>query len=65
MSDPGTNGAPGDDEDWPEPMHTPEEFDRATKAYEATFSQRRRVLRYAYVALGVLVILAIVVALIH
>jgi hypothetical protein len=61
MSDPRDDG----DDDWPEPIHTPEERERARKAYEATYNLRRRVLRYGYVALAVLVILVIVLALTH
>ena len=52
-----------DDDDWPEPIHTPEERERAEKAYGATFDLRRRALRYAYLALGLLVVLVIIVAL--
>jgi len=52
-----------DDDDWPEPIHTPEERERAEKAYNQTFDQRRKVLRYAYLALGLLVVLVIIVAL--
>ncbi len=54
-----------DDDDWPEPIHTAEERERAATAYEATFNLRRRVLRYAYVAIAVLAILAIILGLTH
>jgi len=54
-----------DDDDWPEPIHTPEERQRATKAFGATFDLRRKVLRYAYLALGILVVLVIILALTH
>ena len=59
--------APGKDDkdDWPDPIHTPEERERATKSFEATFALRRRVLRYAYVALAVLIVLVIVLATTH
>jgi hypothetical protein len=54
-----------EDDDWPEPIHTPEERKRADKAYEATFDLRRKALRYGYLVLGVLVILVIVLLLTH
>ncbi len=53
------------DDDWPEPIHTPEERERANKAYLATFALRRKVLHWAYVVLGLLVVLVIIVALTH
>lgn len=59
-------GRPNDeDDDWPEPVHTPEERKRADKAFEATFDLRRKALRYGYLVLGVLVILVIVLLLTH
>lgn len=58
-------GTPDDEDDWPEPIHTPEERERAEKAYEKTYDLRRRVLRYAYFALAVLVVIVIVLALTH
>jgi len=54
-----------EDDDWPDPIHTPEERERATKAFTATFDLRRRVLRYAYLALALLVVLVIILALTH
>jgi len=54
-----------DDDDWPEPIHTDEERDRAEQAYAKTFDQRKRVLRYAYLVLGILVLVVVVVALVH
>jgi len=54
-----------DDDDWPEPIHTPEERERASKAWAATFDLRRKALRYGYLALGVLAILVIVLVLTH
>lgn len=54
-----------DDDDWPEPIHTPEERKRATEAYEATFGIRKKALRWGYVVLGVLVILVIVLYFTH
>jgi hypothetical protein len=54
-----------EDDDWPEPIHTPEQRERAAKAYEATFGLRRKALRYGYLALGVLAILVIVLLLTH
>lgn len=59
-------GRPNDeDDDWPEPVHTPEERKRADQAFEATFDLRRKALRYGYLVLGVLVILVIVLLLIR
>ena len=54
-----------DDDDWPEPIQTPEERKRADEAFEATFATRRRILRYAYLGLAVRVILVIVLAITH
>ena len=54
-----------EDDDWPEPIHTPEERRRAAKAYAATFELRRKALRYGYVVLGLLVVLVIILAITH
>lgn len=54
-----------DDDDWPEPIHTPEERKRASSAFSATFDLRRKALRYAYLALGLLIVIVIIVALTH
>jgi hypothetical protein len=54
-----------DDDDWPEPIHSPAERERATKAFTATFDLRRRVLRWAYLVLALLVVLVIILALTH
>ncbi len=54
-----------DDDDWPEPIHTEEERKRAEEAYAATFNLRRRVLRYGYLVLGVLIIVVVILALTH
>lgn len=54
-----------EDDDWPEPIHTPEERERATKAFTSTFGLRRRVLRYAYLVLALLVVIVIILALTH
>lgn len=59
-------GSPDDrDDDWPEPIHTPEERKRAEDAYARTFDLRRRVLRWAYLVLGVLILLVVILALTH
>jgi hypothetical protein len=60
-----TERPPDHDDDWPEPIHTPEQRERAAKAYATTFGLRRKLLRYAYLVLGLLVILVIVLALTH
>jgi len=52
-----------DDDDWPEPIQSEEELQRAKRAFADTLGLRRRVLRYAYVALSLLVVLVIVLAL--
>ncbi len=56
---------PDDRDDWPEPIHTDEERRRAEAAYAATFALRRRVLRWAYIVLGLLIVLVVVLALTH
>ncbi|HWH13472.1 MAG TPA: hypothetical protein VNT51_01920 [Miltoncostaeaceae bacterium] len=52
-----------DDDDFPEPIRDPEQLARAQAAYRSTFDLRRRVLRYAYVVLGLLVLLVVILAL--
>lgn len=51
-----------EDDDWPEPISSDEELERARHAYQETFGLRRRVLRYAYLVLGLLIVLVIVLA---
>jgi hypothetical protein len=51
-----------DEDDWPEPIRDEEELERARRAFADTFGLRRRVLRYAYVVLSLLIILVIVLA---
>jgi len=62
---PGGYAAPmaDDDDRWPEPIHDDEELERARKAFADTYSIRRRILRYAYVVVGLLAIVVIVLAL--
>lgn len=55
--------APDSDDDWPEPIHTEQERRRAEAAYAATLDLRRRVLRWAYIVLGLLIVLVVVLAL--
>ncbi len=52
-----------EDDDWPEPISSDEELERARRAFQDTFGLRRRVLRYAYLVLGLLIVLVIVLAL--
>jgi len=52
-----------EDDDWPDPISSDEELERARQAYQETFGLRRRVLRYAYLVLGLLIVLVIVLAL--
>jgi hypothetical protein len=50
------------DDDWPDPISTDEQLERARRAFRDTFELRRRVLRYAYLVLGLLIVLVIVLA---
>jgi len=52
-----------DEDDFPEPVRDPEQLERAHAAYRSTFDMRRRVLRYAYVVLALLVLLVVILAL--
>lgn len=52
-----------DDDDFPEPIHDPEQLERARSAYASTYQLRRRVLRWAYVVLALLVLLVVILAL--
>jgi hypothetical protein len=49
-----------DDEEWPEPDRDPRAVERRQREIDAW---RRRALRYAYAAVGILLIVVIVVAL--
>lgn len=51
-----------DEDDFPPPIQDEEELQRAREAYRSTFDVRRRMLRYAYVVLGLLVLLVIILA---
>lgn len=51
-----------DEDDFPPPLESPEELERARKAYDATFQLRRKVLRYGYLVLGLLILLVIILA---
>ncbi len=52
-----------EDDDFPPPIEDPDEIERARRAYEGTFALRRRMLRYAYLVLGLLVLLVVILAL--
>ena len=54
-----------DDDDWPEPEHDPEKLENARRRYAATRELRRRILRWAYGILAILLILVIVLAIIR
>lgn len=51
-----------DEDDFPPPLTDPEEIERAKQAYASTFDLRRKALRYAYVVLGLLIVLVIYLA---
>ena len=51
-----------DDDDWPEPEHDPEKLESARRRFAETRELRRRVLRWAYAVLAVLLIVVIVLA---
>ncbi len=51
------------DDDWPKPLSDPEEIAKARDAFADTYSIRRRILRYAYVVVGLLAVVVIVLAL--
>lgn len=53
-----------DDDDWPEPEHDPEKLEAARRGIaQGNDELRRRVLRYVYFGLAILLILVIVLAL--
>ena len=54
-----------DDDKWPAPLTDPDEIARARKAFADTYAIRRRILRYAYLALAVLIVLVIYLAMTH
>jgi hypothetical protein len=51
-----------DDDDWPEPERDPEKLEIARQRFAATLETRKRVLRWTYAALGLLLILVILLA---
>jgi len=54
-----------DGDDWPEPERDPEKLESARRRFAETREVRRRVLRWAYAILGVLLILVIVLAILR
>ena len=52
-----------DNDEWPKPLSDPDEIERAREAFAATADVRRRVFRYAYVGVVVLVVLVVILAL--
>ncbi|MCB0882977.1 MAG: hypothetical protein KDC33_12285 [Thermoleophilia bacterium] len=56
------NRFPDEDDDFPPPLKDPDDIARAKAAYNSTFELRRRALRYAYVVLGLLIVLVIYLA---
>ena len=53
---------PDEDDDFPAPLTDPNDIARARAAYQSTFDLRRRALRYAYVVLGLLIVLVLYLA---
>ena len=51
-----------DDDEWPEPERDPEKLEIARQRLASMLDQRKRILRWTYAALGVLLILVIVLA---
>ncbi len=54
--------ADDDDDDWPEPERDPEKLELARQRLASTFALRKRILRWTYAGLGVLLILVILLA---
>jgi hypothetical protein len=52
-----------DEDEWPEPDRDPESLERRRRAIGEVASARRRLLRWAYAGLGILLIVVIVLAL--
>jgi hypothetical protein len=54
--------ADDDDDEWPEPERDPEKLDIARQRLASTFDLRKRILRWTYAVLGLLLILVILLA---
>ncbi|MGD9695031.1 MAG: hypothetical protein AB7V42_05155 [Thermoleophilia bacterium] len=51
-----------DEDDWPKPRHDPESEEIVRERLRSTAEVRRRVLRWVYAGLGVLLIVVLVLA---
>jgi hypothetical protein len=54
--------ADDDDDEWPEPERDPEKLEIARQRLASTLDLRKRILRWTYAALGLLLILVILLA---
>ena len=54
--------ADDDDDEWPEPERDPEKLEIARQRFASTIHLRKRMLRWTYAALGLLLILVILLA---
>ena len=51
-----------DDDEWPEPERDPEKLEITRQRLASSFDLRKRILRWTYAGLGVLLILVILLA---
>jgi hypothetical protein len=51
-----------DDDEWPEPERDPEKLEIARQRFASTLDLRKKILRWTYAALGLLLILVILLA---
>jgi hypothetical protein len=51
-----------DDDDWPEPERDPEKLEIARRRIASLADTRRRILRWTYAGLGILLIVVILIA---
>jgi hypothetical protein len=54
--------ADDDDDKWPEPERDPEKLEITRQRLASTFYLRKRILRWTYAALGLLLILVVLLA---
>ncbi len=54
-----------DDDEWPEPERDPEKLELARQRFASTIEVRKRILRWTYAVLGLLLILVIVLAILR
>jgi hypothetical protein len=51
------------DEEWPEPERDPKKLEHAREVFAATAGTRQRMIRYAYMIVGVLALAVVILAL--